>query len=587
MQTRKLKFALRAAARRCRVIPLQWPDEAGVCNCGDRECSSVGKHPLITDWLRQATIETKTIRKWWAQWPNANIGVVTGKVSRIVVLDIDNRHQGAASLQALEKQNGPLPEGPQVITGGGCHRYFAHPGFLVRNKVNLLPGVDVRGDGGYVVAPASLHKSGRTYLFKFGTKDLPLPNLPDWLLNRPVAPTPSRIEPELIILEGTRNATLTSLAGAMRYRGATQQAIEAALLEDNARRCNPPLSEKEVITIAGSISRYSPGDKEIVSAALKNDEKAERKLRFRTAAEIAKETPAEIPWVAPPFVALGAITELAGKVKQGGKTTFATHLIAKVLTGRPFLGQPTVKNKVVFLTEQGPVSLRVTIERAGLLGRDDLSILFWGDTIGTPWTSVVQEAIAECKRRGARFLVVDTLPQFAGLIGDSENNAGDALEAIQPLQQAAAQGIAVVLVRHERKSGGALGDSGRGSSAFAGAVDIVLSIRRPEGNYPPNVRLIQSISRFDAVDDLLVELTKRGYVTLGAPGDAAKALAAADVFSALPKSRKDAATIQDLATATGKKRAHLQRLLDALLKNAKVSRSGRGRRGDPYRYFRS
>ena len=101
------------------------------------------------------------------------------------------------------------------------------------------------------------------------------------------------------------------------------------------------------------------------------------------------------------------------------------------------------------------------------------------------------------------------------------------------------------------------------------------------------MRLIQTLSRFDATDDLLVELTDKGYRALGAPGEAAKEQAAADVLRAVPESRKVAATIEDLVDATGKKRAHLQRLLDALLKDEKISRLGKGRKGDPHRYFRS
>src|ERR1700751_5262060 len=94
------------------------------------------------------------------------------------------------------------------------------------------------------------------------------------------------------------------------------------------------------------------------------------------------------------------------------------------------------------------------------------------------------------------FVVVDTLPQFACLKGDSENNAGDALAAMHPLLRAAADGIGVILTRHERKSGGEVGDSGRGSTALAGAVDIVLSLRRPEGNANKTHRLLQALSRF-------------------------------------------------------------------------------------------
>jgi hypothetical protein len=290
----------------------------------------------------------------------------------------------------------------------------------------------------------------------------------------------------------------------------TGESIEAALLEDNRLRCYPPLGEAEVVSIARSIARYAPGDIEFLSAPSKNDEKAERNLHFKSGAEIAKETPAEVPWVVRPFVAFGTITEIDGKVKLAGKTTFVTHLVRAVLDGSRFLGEPTHRTKVLYLTEQPLVSFRSAMERADLLGRLDFTALFWGDTIGIPWTSVARGAIDWCKRSGARLLVVDTLPQFAGLLGDAENHAGDALRALLPLQQAAAENIGVVMVRHERKSGGALGDSGRGSSAFAGAVDIILSIRRPEGNQKRSVREIRAVSRLCAMDDLLIELTDAG-----------------------------------------------------------------------------
>jgi hypothetical protein len=150
------------------------------------------------------------------------------------------------------------------------------------------------------------------------------------------------------------------------------------------------------------------------------------------------------------------------------------------------------------------------------------------------------------------------------------------------LQQAA--GIGVLIVRHERKSGGALGDAGRGSSAFAGAVDIIVSIRRPEGNQPRNVRLLQAVSRFDNPDDLLIELTDDGYRVLGTPGEAVKAQAAADLLSVMPKSKTKAATIEELVKTTGRSRAQLQQLLDILIENGDVVRFGKGRKGSPYRY---
>jgi Bifunctional DNA primase/polymerase, N-terminal/AAA domain/Primase C terminal 1 (PriCT-1) len=588
-KNRKLRAALRAASYGFAVVPLHWPID-GQCSCGKPNCNSVGKHPFTSHGVNDATKNKNTIRKWWREKPNANVGVATGKVSGLIILDVDPRHGGMESLRQFENETGPLPEGPAVRTGGGgFHRYFTYIDGTVGNKVGLLPGIDVRSDGGYVVYPGSVHSSGERYrwLHDMSPKKVLAPPFPASL--QEVTKTrvhSSALGSEPTIPEGERNSTLTSLAGVMRSRGMTYRAIEAGLLQDNHLRCDPPLSDTEVRNIARSISRYAPGDVGILSATSMNDEKAERKLRFRTGEEIADETPAQVPWLAHPWLALGAITELDGKVKLAGKTTLLTHIVCAILNGASFLGRATFKTSVVYLTEQHLVSFRAAMERANLLGRRDLSVLSWPDTIGLSWPSVVHAAVEQCKRRGAKLLAIDTLPQFAGLVGDTENNAGDALKALRPLQLAAAEGLGVVIVRHERKSGGTVGDSGRGSSAFAGAVDIVVSVRRPEGNQPRNVRLIQTLSRFDATEDLLIELTGKGYRALGAPGEAAKEQAAAEVLSIIPKSKKNAITIEDLASSSGKKRAHLQRLIDALAKEEKISRLGKGRKGDPYRYFR-
>jgi len=588
MKNRKLKSALRAVRRDWYVFPLHGVQD-GKCACADPDCDRAGKHPLTAHGFKDATRDAAQIRDWWNRWPTANLGIVTGKAGGLVVLDIDLRHRGIESLKELERQYQRLPIGPCVRTGsGGEHRYFSHPGFTVNSKIGLRPGVDLRGDGGYVVGAGSDHLSGNRYLWKYGRKpsDIGLPAIPLWLLELVCEQKPTRTQSEKSIPEGLRNSTLASLGGAMRSRGMTHEAIEAALLEDNRRRCDPPLQDAEVIAIARSISQYAPGSRNIVSASSYEREEAERKLLFRTGKEIAKEAAVEVPWISSPWVAAGAITEVDGKVKLAGKTTFLTHLVCAVLDGSSFLGEPTSQSKVIYLTEQGLTTFRIAMERAGLLGRPDFTVLFWTDTAGMSWPSVVCAAVAESKRRRTKLLVVDTLPQFAGLPGDAENLAGSALEALKPLQLAAAEGLAIVIVRHERKSGGSVGDSGRGSSAFAGAVDIVLSIRRPEGNQPRNVRLIQTLSRFDAPEELLVELTEEGYRSIGAPGEAAKERQAVDVLSAIPNSEKNAATFEDLSGRTGKKRAHLQRLLDALAKDEKISRLGEGRKGDPFRYFR-
>jgi len=113
-----------------------------------------------------ATTDPETIKKWWTQWPDANIAIATGRKSGIFVIDVDADRGGEETLRSLEAQNEKLPPTATVITGGGGrHLYFDCPEHqTVRNSQDKLgPGIDVRGDNGYVVAPPSRHSSGKVY----------------------------------------------------------------------------------------------------------------------------------------------------------------------------------------------------------------------------------------------------------------------------------------------------------------------------------------------------------------------------------------------------------------------------------------
>lgn len=130
--------------------------------------------------LHDATTDPEIIDSWWRRWPSANVGVVTGRPSGLIVIDVDPRHGGRDSMRQLVAEHGPLPWGPRVWTGsGGWHLLFSSEGHNVHNSVNRVgPGIDVRADGGYVIAPPSLHASGHRYSW---TCDGKLPPLPTWL----------------------------------------------------------------------------------------------------------------------------------------------------------------------------------------------------------------------------------------------------------------------------------------------------------------------------------------------------------------------------------------------------------------------
>jgi hypothetical protein len=163
--------------------------------------------------VRDATADSTTVHAWWAEHPQANVGLACGAGSGVVVLDVDG-NAGEASLRELEAQHGALPPTATARTGGGGrHLYFAHPGRSVRNRVRLRPGLDFRGDGGYVVAPPSIHELGTAYAWEAGPT--PLAPAPAWLLK---LLDPPRLTPRSAV----------NSAGLKTHEGSTPY-VEAAL----------------------------------------------------------------------------------------------------------------------------------------------------------------------------------------------------------------------------------------------------------------------------------------------------------------------------------------------------------------------
>lgn len=171
--------------------------EAGRCTCGTPACSSRGKHPILRNGVRGATADERTIRGWFSKWPHANLAVVTGEVSGIVVLDIDG-DAGRQSLQALMDRLGPLPTGPTAKTARGRHCVFRWPGGKVANRVGAAPGIDFKGDGGYVVVAPSIHANGAVYTWETSPEEVPPPELPtnwvDWLSRGDVIQRAQRVQ---------------------------------------------------------------------------------------------------------------------------------------------------------------------------------------------------------------------------------------------------------------------------------------------------------------------------------------------------------------------------------------------------------
>ena len=300
---------------------------------------------------------------------------------------------------------------------------------------------------------------------------------------------------------------------------------------------------------------------------------------FVTAAELATRTPAEVPWLIKPFVAKGAKTLISGKPKAAGKTTFALRLIRSVITGEPFLRTvPELTGPVVLLSEEGDATLMQALMRAGLRDSSDLHIL--QPYLGMTWQEVAGAAIAEVRREGAVLLAIDTMPVWAQIPGDSENSAGVAQELWQPFT--GLNDVAMLALFHDRKSGGEPGDSTRGSSAFAGAVDIIIDIRRVGGNGRERWRELAMLGRFDLPDKLIVELGDDGYELLGEAGVVRQRdneQAVLDVIDDVPRTEEE---VKERVPSIAK--TALNSTLRSLIATGTVTRQGSGKKGDPYRY---
>lgn len=250
---RLLEAALAYAAGGRKVFPLRPRD----------------KTPLTRKGVKDASSDPGRIRFWWQRWPEANVAIATG--GDLLVIDTDS-----AEAEAWAVAQG-LPETATVTTGKGRHRYYRDASGQARNTAGrLYPGVDTRGLGGYVVAPPSVHPSGACYQWTDGLTLADLADAPSWALAtaEPSTDAPSPSTPAPIPL-GTRNTTLTRLAGELRADGATRAELTAALLAINADRCRPPERERAVRAIAASIAKKAaaPGGAmvRIAKAVLRRD----------------------------------------------------------------------------------------------------------------------------------------------------------------------------------------------------------------------------------------------------------------------------------------------------------------------------
>ena len=266
----KIDAALDYARRGWAVFPCHtWTE--GRCTCEGIGCSSPAKHPLTANGCKDATTDDELLVDWWTQTKGlANVAIATGESSGLVVVDVDPKSGGLDILADLEQTHGNLPLTPTVQTGsGGKHYYFRYPaGTKIGNRTGIVQGIDVRGDGGYVIAPPSDHASGGRYSWLVPSTTA-VAEIPGWLLGMMQLPKIAKDGSPGMILkltdtldlaiapgvgEGKRHDTLCRLVGAHLGRGEEPDAI-LTLARAWASRCTPPLPDAEVVTVVQTLAQ--------------------------------------------------------------------------------------------------------------------------------------------------------------------------------------------------------------------------------------------------------------------------------------------------------------------------------------------
>ena len=303
------------------------------------------KTPLTANGFHAATTDSQQIDEWWLMTPLAGIGIATGAVSKLVVVDVDPRNGGHESLAFLETKHGSLPPTVESRTGGGGrHLLFKLDVEGVYPSAKPWSGIDIKADGGYICAPFSVHPSGLVYHWAEGLDpNTPLAPAPDWVLaglrerkDRIATATASVVagDAERVIPEGHRDNALASLAGTMQRRGMSYESILRAMLAENEARCHPPLPEVDVLRIVQSVARYTPdpeADPGVTRAAVEG-----RSIQFLDVIGLCKPEP--IPWLLEGRIAFGDCSLIVGP-PASGKSWLTYEIAVAGSMGLPILGR--------------------------------------------------------------------------------------------------------------------------------------------------------------------------------------------------------------------------------------------------------
>ena len=457
-----------------------------------RICS---KEPAIANWPAVASSDSEQITAWAQRFPRANWAIATGRGSGIFVLDSDGLEGQTWIEMQCQMHGAEWAYTRRVRTPGklrvegvrwpGMHFVFCFPEPEIRNSTGkLAPGVDIRGEGGYVAIPPSEHPDGGFYEY---FDDGSILEAPQWLINALVKSQNEKSSPAPAdngtgnenghggkIPEGQRNAVLASLAGSMRHKGFNADAVLAALQAHNQAHCIPPLPEDEVQKIAASVARYEP-------AASPTSE-----LVVLCGSEVKRE---HLDFLWPRYLPKGKLVHMGGNSGQG-KTPVTMDLIARTTKGLPWPdGTPNLLGPRAVLLLNIEDSLEDTIlPRLDLAGGDDSRLFYVRGTRITTKTGTLEKLVAldrdltllSDKARtieGLVLIVIDPITNYLGRL--SMNKEEDIRTILSPLAALANElKVTVLTIGHfnRRERGTDPLHRMMGAAAFSGVARVVYAV---------------------------------------------------------------------------------------------------------------